>query len=480
MTPTARRVVAAVVAAIAGSAAGLVLADWQAMDVGAAIILGCLVGLVAARASPPETRRRLVAIAVTAFVLRVAVAVVLHEASIARGSDGTLGGDDQGYYTISWGIADWLRGGSDALCRPPTWCGGSYLFGTFVYLEAFVFFLFGRDLVLIELVNAAFGAVAVVIAWDIGRRIFDGRAALATALAIAIYPGLVLFSAINVKDPLGLLLTAIVLWSLLRFQLESRWTALAAALIALEPLHSLRQYVFFGLAVLVPIAVAVAPGIRVRQVRVRWVAAAVLASGGLMVFNVAATGDNPVTDKPLVVLEYVRTAMDRGRTGFSGTSPRPSAIPGASPTEPPIPGASPTEPPIGAVLTPDEGSLVFNRTVAYLPRGIAYVLFAPFPWIVERPIDVLVLPDTLMWYALLPAAGFSLWRSRRARWRLLLPIVAYVAGLMGLFSLVEGNVGTLYRHRAVTVVAFVAVLAGPSLAAVASRLGQRFGSSRPR
>jgi hypothetical protein len=477
MTPMVKRTVAAGIAVIAGVAAGLALADGQAFDVAAAAVLGSCVALVAAKIAPTEARGRVVVIALTAFVLRAAVAVVLHDALLARGGDGTLGGDDAGYYNVSWGIADWFHGGTEAFCRPPTWCGGSYLFGTFVYLQAIVFFFFGRDLLLIELVNAAFGAALVAIAWDIGRRLFDGRAALATAVAIAVYPGLVLFSAIDVKDPLGLLLTAIVLWALLRFAQAPRWTTLAVALIALEPLHGLRQYVFFGLAVLIPVAVVVAPGIRLRRLRVRWLAAAVLASGGLMVFNVAVSGNSPFTDKPLVVLEYVRTAMDRGRTGFSGTPPGPSGAQGPSASA--SPRASPTAPPSGELPIPDEGSLVLNRTIEHLPVGIAYVLFAPFPWQIDRTIDALVLPDTLMWYVLLVAAAFSV-RSWRMRWRLLAPIVTYVVGLMGLFSLVEGNVGTLYRHRAVTVVAFVAVLAGPALGPWVTRLGTSLGPSRRR
>jgi hypothetical protein len=113
--------------------------------------------------------------------------------------------------------------------------------------------------------------------------------------------------------------------------------------------------------------------------------------------------------------------------------------------------------------------LVLTRTLTYLPRGIAYALFAPFPWSIQRPIDALVIPDVLVWYVLMVGAGWSV-VARRDRWRLYLPLVLFVCLMIGLYSLVEGNLGTLYRHRVITLVPLVAALAGCGLSAAASRV----------
>src|SRR5256885_746128 len=73
----------------------------------------------------------------------------------------------------------------------------------------------------------------------------------------------------------------------------------------------------------------------------------------------------------------------------------------------------------------------------------------------------------LVWYVLLVAAAIALWRWRR-RWRALAPIVLFVAGTVLIFALAEGNVGTLYRHRAM-IIPFVVVLAAPSIGSLVSR-----------
>ena len=41
--------------------------------------------------------------------------------------------------------------------------------------------------------------------------------------------------------------------------------------------------------------------------------------------------------------------------------------------------------------------------IAVLPVGLAYLLFAPFPWAVHNVRQALTVPETLVWYALMPA-----------------------------------------------------------------------------
>jgi len=85
-------------------------------------------------------------------------------------------------------------------------------------------------------------------------------------------------------------------------------------------------------------------------------------------------------------------------------------------------------------------------------------------------------PDMLLWYGLLAAVPWTLWRARR-QWRSWSPLFLFVGGILLILALTEGNVGTLYRHRAM-VIPFVAVLAAPSLVA-AGRWG-RARLARPR
>jgi hypothetical protein len=85
--------------------------------------------------------------------------------------------------------------------------------------------------------------------------------------------------------------------------------------------------------------------------------------------------------------------------------------------------------------------------VAALPTGLVYLLFAPCPWAVSGLRQALVLPETLVWYALMPAFVRGLNHAVRHRLRSVLPILVFAASLTVAYALMQGNVGTAYRQR---------------------------------
>lgn len=110
-----------------------------------------------------------------------------------------------------------------------------------------------------------------------------------------------------------------------------------------------------------------------------------------------------------------------------------------------------------------------SATFAYLPKGFANVLLAPFPWALGRSLDLATVPAMLLWYLLLGAAVRTIAFANGRRWQLL-PHAAFVVAVLIAFVLFEGNVGTVFRHRAMTIGPVVAFLAAPSLVAVADRI----------
>lgn len=86
--------------------------------------------------------------------------------------------------------------------------------------------------------------------------------------------------------------------------------------------------------------------------------------------------------------------------------------------------------------------------LAFLPIGLVYFLFAPFPWAISSGLQAITLPEILVWYALVPFA----WRGMRLGFRhdlrsYTVPASVFVAVTFS-YSLVEANIGTAYRHRA--------------------------------
>lgn len=86
--------------------------------------------------------------------------------------------------------------------------------------------------------------------------------------------------------------------------------------------------------------------------------------------------------------------------------------------------------------------------IAFLPVGLAFFMLAPFPWQIGSTLQAITLPETLLWYTILP---LGLWGAllglRNDPRAFTVPLTALVL-ITFAYALVEANVGTAYRHRA--------------------------------
>jgi len=487
--------------------------NWGAL---LAVLLSTGALAAATRVLAPEDRRLVGLTIALAFVSRLALGAVIWFVSSSRGSGGFVTGDDIDYATMGWAVAQYLLGTPIHPYYPPLWAGNDYLVGTYVYFETAIFLLFGRNVPVVLVVNAAIAAGTLVILYGLARELFGKSAARASTLMIAFVPSLVLWSSLNLKDAMALLLASAVLSLLNRFARGARVSLLVSMFLLLLPLEGMRKYLFVGLALVIPIAVAITPRLRPGS-RAAWAGSAFVLSGALLFITGYSGWVNPAA---LSSLEVIRSAMASGaRTGFYEPIPIDAndgatfLVPGegdpevvnvpqggrvvlddGSPRQAGViyvrPGSIVVVGPSGQTPAPERRTLTFNersgtptaqfgsrpddrlvfeRTLAHLPRGLAYAYFAPFPWEVRRPADLATMPEMLLWYGSLPAAAWTAWRSR-TRWRLVAPLVLFVLGLMSIFVLTEGNVGILFRHRGM-VIPYVLILAAPGFLALVAAIG---------
>ncbi len=571
------RVVAAAIGLCTGLATSSMIADGNAVALVAGVLFAAAALLLTRAVTIPAARINVILLVALAITLRYAAAALLRDGLIAMGRDGFITGDDRTYAGLSWRLVQLFRGEFAEF----SYGAESYLLGTYVYLESAVFAVVGPNVLVVELLNGAFAGVVVALVYDLTRRLFGThRGAVTAAVVVAVYPSLVLWSALNLKDSLAHVLIATTLWLLAVFFERPRPWLVPAMYIPVVLMQDLREYIFIVLTLVIPAGVILSA--HHRQPAGRTGAAVALALSGAFLFTYAAES-RVLSASTLATLESVRAGMGLGaRTRIvdvpvvrvqegqtyvvpatvassaaslsAASTVPPSSAPTVAPTPAPsvaatvaqaraatvVPTVAPTlaatvAPSPSPALTPtvaptqrvvtvtpgaqivvaattaasatpranvvvvspgdlvvvggpsvtlapaeqrqalavpsdsravelgsDAESALALRTLRYLPIGLAYALFAPFPWAIGRPLDVLPIPEMLLWYACLVAASVVLAR-RRQHWRALSPLVMFILGTVTLLALAEGNVGTLYRHRAM-VIPFVVVVAAPALA----------------
>ncbi|MCC7104098.1 MAG: glycosyltransferase family 39 protein [Chloroflexi bacterium] len=412
----------ALLAAALGLAYGALEGEAEAL---VTALLGLAIGYAITRllyrGSGGSDSRFVTTLFLAAFALRVVLSVGLHFVLVSRGTNGFLLMDDRAYDKIGWAL-------------PRVWWGSipgilesdQYLLVNYTYLIAFVYYFLGHSLLAAKMLNPLFGALAAVLTYGLAREMYGRQAARISSLLAAFFPSLLVWSAVNLKDTLAMMIAVAVVYATLVYARRRSWWAFAIAVGGLLSMENLRPPAFFILAYLMPLAVLLVHGSGWREHwRQKLLLALPAAVAVFLVFQVTHNlkgGWNLLSPKSITNAEWAR---------WIGARSADSVL----------------DPELGKPTKSDEAEIV-RRNIEYLPRGVYYVLTAPLPWEARSSNSRAVIPEMLLWYVLLVLAIVGLLASVRSRWRELFMPLGFSAGWIAALALNEGNAGNLFRHRA--------------------------------
>ncbi len=273
-----------------------------------------------------------------------------------------------------------------------------------------------------RLTNVVLGAAVAVAAYELGRRLAGRGAGWITGLVVALWPSLVLWSALVLKDVavhLGLLV--MLLGALVAYRGDRRGALVAAGGAVVVVL--LRDWVYVVAVIALGIGAVAAVAARRRPVALSAAGALVLVAlaGGLAGRGVA--GSTVVEDKVTYAQIEARTSKERGAT--SHVRPPPDDI--------------------GDVA---QGA----------PTAAVYNFLGPLPWQAEDPAArVLLVVELPLWYAALALAAAGAVRHRHNLWPDWIGPGALVGGVVAVLAIFEGNAGTAFRQRGMVIPVVVAL-----------------------
>jgi hypothetical protein len=337
-----------------------------------------------------------------AFLTRAVLVLVLHWSGLSA----RLGPDEQTYAETGRDIA--LYWTHDLLVRP--WRLSSPGPLSYFYLNGVSFLLFGSSLPL-KVLNALIGALTCRYAYLLADALFGPSVAKRTARFVAFFPSLVLWAAINVRDIWVIFLIVYISWKSYQLLATFTLTDLVRLVAAIALVNTFRPYLFFVVA-LPPVAALL---IGQRGHLARNLAAAMLA--GVATVMLIEAG---VAARSSQMLDLETLADKRRDLTF---------------------GAASSFEQDADISTP-------AKALAFLPTGLAYFWFSPFPWQITSLLKILSLPEVLLVYALTPSVVRGLAWILRHRLREAAQVLLLTALLTVSYALASGNVGTMFRHRA--------------------------------
>jgi len=358
------------------------------------------------------------------FLVRLAVALVLEWTGFSR----RFAPDETTYTMDGWPIGLYWAG--EVLVKP--WRMGLDQPLAYFYMNGLSYYLFGATQVPLKILNAFVGAFSSRYLYLLARDLFGVAVARRATLLFAYFPSLVLWSALNIRDAWVVFLILFISGKSLQVAREYSHLALAQLLVAIYVIAQFRDYLFYVVAL--PPVVALLLARRGHLVR-NLVLASLAALAVIVLMQQGVVGKRTTARMSLEGLSQTRQELATGGSAFHGQAD---------------------------VSTP-------AKALAFLPIGIVYFFFSPFPWEITSVLKLFSLPEMILIYALTPAAVRGIAYAARERLRDCFQVLMLTGLLTVSYSLGEGNVGTLYRHRA-QVLGFYLMFAA---------LGKELGS-RPR
>jgi len=337
-----------------------------------------------------------------------------------------------------------------------------------------------------RIANAIIGTIVVLLCAGLGYAFFGRTAGLIAGLGAAVWPDLVLWSAMMVRDTLGSLAVIGVWWVLVAAD-RRRWVATACfVLLTIVLLATLRTYlaIAVGVGVLAWLAYPYVRRQRARRVLLAGLGLAALTS-------LVAVGQSRRLDEAVHELFYRQTVIRMETLGrlYRDQLPTDSIVhlpfrPGAAialtdpqtgwlltglvqdSSEPGVVTVSLTDDTVQRVLISDVVLLQDARIPTLqlfswvVPSALA--VFAGLPT-TTRAVNLVWVPAALAWDGLLVLGVLGLVRSRLLLRDWLFPLCV-IGGTIAALIAIPGDPGNAERHRATQTVPLLLVLASGFLA----------------
>ena len=349
-----------------------------------------------------ETRAQLRRLFRRGLLIRMALAVILYFFT-----DEFLFAPDQNTYRLlGESLARYWTG--ETVVYPARLLGGGPI--GYVYIVA-AFFWIGLGALAVQLLNCLVGAVTILIVFDLARRMTGNSAiALRSAMFAAYFPSLILWSALNIRDAWIIMLIALICRQALVLQDKVKLTSLVVLAAAIWSLIQFRNYVL--LAVTVPMVLSFL--VRGRSHLGRNVVLGMIGAVLVIYADQAAGTGRRVRLLDLEELQSIRYWNTHGAASQFEQAD---------------------------ISTP-------GKALVFLPKGLAFFLLAPFPWMLGSIRQILAVPEMLFFYSLIPSIVRGVRHLLRHHMGNALMVILVTGGLTVGYALGEGNAGTAYRHRA--------------------------------
>lgn len=350
-----------------------------------------------------------------AFVIRISTSFFIYFAGVV---EPWFFAPDTYYYSAKgWHIAQYWLGQIDEFTYKTTiseW-------GTNIYfkIHALCFYILGEKVPFFPAtLNCFIGSFLPLVSFLIAREFgVNKKCARWVSYLICFWPSIILWSSIGIRDIWSILAFNILLYSILKFTKKKSMSSGVSIALCLIVLFYIRAY----LLPLILIALYSSYYISKSKNIVF-----------MLFFSILTIIFVNQLDAIFHITDYLQPSkINASRMAFSSHA-------------------------AGFTVDADLSSPV--GYIKLIGTSLVYFLFAPFPWDLSSPLKRFTFPETIIFYSMVYYIIYGLRLQMKLNLSKIIPLLLLFFVISCSYSLLEPNVGTLYRHKA-QVVSFILIFA---------------------
>ncbi|MEW6614404.1 MAG: hypothetical protein AB1401_02885 [Thermodesulfobacteriota bacterium] len=387
------------------------------------LLFGIVIALFVTILMEPHDFKTIFSLFIIAFAIRVFLSTLLFLLSYSYGNTGVegylLNNDGVGYDLNGWYIAQRHNAGFEV--DPFFYLRESNLGWTLTsyhFWVARVYQMTGRSPLSLFFINSFLGALVIIFLYSITKQLLDKKAAILCATFGGFFPSVIFWSTQNFKEPIINLMLCFVffLWlkTIRKFNMFYFLLSIFPlyVLYKLSPLFIPSLLLTFFLALITLLGGTCRKTILLLFMAIGFTAASISViyfSNLLEPLMIRMTGET-------TILKFI--AVGREAKAYGNLA----IMPGFN------------------ISTPMDALL-------FLPIASIYAWFSPFPWQIGSAAQIIALPEMLIFYLMFPLflKGISYcWKNKFSE---TFPLIFFMVFIMLMLGYVEGNSGTLFRHK---------------------------------
>jgi len=278
----------------------------------------------------------------------------------------------------------------------------------FVYLSGFVYYFFGNNIIFGKLLNLVFHIISAFLVYKITELLFEKRIAIISLFMFLLLPSINIWSLFFLRESMIIMMLLLSLLFIIKFYKTNNFVFVIISLFFSYIYYVMREHIGILLVLIVIFLFLI-------KIKRSYSVIIIL----LLVFVVLLLNYNIIDNySPKYMIDSI--IHERNFVAEEGGTSR---------------------------FLDYYKTNNFIDLLLYLPMGIIYFLFAPFPWNVNSTMMMLYFIDSLIFYLLFPFMIYGIYSALKTKDRLLYCILIFMFLVAIFYALIEVNVGNLVRHK---------------------------------